>query len=222
MAPRTYDRMAPIYERLTDAYSLGCSPRAKEHQLTHLEPGMEVLYLGIGPGSEALGAAAKGAHVTGVDLSPKMIEIASARFSDEGFAGDFWAGDLRDYEPAHTFDAVVANFVLDCFDDEARPAVVETMYDLTTPGGRSGRRHRPAPWLGRRPGDLVPLPRHCVHHDLAPGNHAIPPRDRHASRPGGSWVQRDRTPVPPTVESRSGALRGHRRRQALNHRLLVG
>lgn len=137
MAPRTYDRMAPIYERLTDAYSLGCSPKAKQHQLTHIEPGMQVLYLGIGPGSEALGAAAKGAHVTGVDLSSKMIEIASERFSEEGFAGEFWAGDLLDYEPTRHFDAVVANFVLDCFDDEARPAVVRTMYDLTAPGGRA-------------------------------------------------------------------------------------
>jgi demethylphylloquinol methyltransferase len=135
MGGHTYDRMAPIYERLTDAYSFGCVPRAKRQQLTHIEPGTRVLYLGVGPGSDALGAAEKGANVTGVDLSTRMITVASRRFEAAGRVADLQSCDLFAFEPRQPYDVVVANFLLDCFNEERRPQVVERMRQFLRPGG---------------------------------------------------------------------------------------
>ncbi len=137
MGTPTYDRMAPIYERLTDAYSLGCVPRAKRHQLATIEAGMDVLYLGMGPGGAALAAADKGARVTGVDVAQRMVDIASARFEAAGLSADLIAADLFDFRPARGFDVVVANFLLDCFDDDRRRDVVRRIHDLLRPGGRA-------------------------------------------------------------------------------------
>ena len=136
MAGRTYDRMAPFYERLTDAYALGCLDRARRWQLTHIEPGMRVLYVGIGPGSDALAAAEKGADVTGVDVSSRMIDLAARRFSSAGRSAAFHRVDLFEYEPPLPYDVVVANFLVDCFDVSTRPRVVDRCAGFLRPGGR--------------------------------------------------------------------------------------
>jgi len=135
MAERTYDRMAPIYERLTDLYSFGCVPRAKREQLTHIRPGMRVLYVGLGPGSAALAAAQIGADVAGIDLSARMIDIASKRFAVAGQQADLRCDDLFAFQPDKPYDAVVANFLLDCFDDQRRPSVVDRLRGFLVAGG---------------------------------------------------------------------------------------
>jgi ubiquinone/menaquinone biosynthesis C-methylase UbiE len=135
MAGRTYDRMAPIYERLTDAYSLGCLPRAKRRQLSHIHAGMRVLYVGIGPGSDALAAAEKGAEVTGVDVSARMIELASASFASAGLRSDLRHCDLFSFDPDLPYDVVVANFLLDCFHHLDRQRVVERLRCFLRTGG---------------------------------------------------------------------------------------
>ena len=136
MGGRTYDRMAPIYEWLTDAYSFGCVPRTKRRQLSFVEPGMRVLYVGVGPGSDALDAARRGADVTGIDLSPRMIDIASQRFDASGEEAELMVCDLFAYEPDRPFDIVVANFLLDCFDDATRPDVAERLHGFLDRGGK--------------------------------------------------------------------------------------
>jgi demethylmenaquinone methyltransferase/2-methoxy-6-polyprenyl-1,4-benzoquinol methylase len=157
MAVQTYDRMAPIYERLTDAYSLGCVPRAKRRQLSHINAGTRVLYVGIGPGSDALAAAEKGADVTGVDVSERMIEVASARFAAAELEGDLRHCDLLSFEPDASYDVVVANFLLDCFGDEERPRVVERLHGflrirgtvlISDTGSPRGSRLGRACWYG--------------------------------------------------------------------------
>jgi 2-polyprenyl-3-methyl-5-hydroxy-6-metoxy-1,4-benzoquinol methylase len=127
--------MAPIYERLTDAYSLGCLPRAKRRQLSHFHAGMRVLYVGIGPGSDALAAAEKGAEVTGVDVSARMIELASASFASAGLRADLRHCDLFSFDPDLPYDVVVANFLLDCFHHPDRQRVVERLRCFPRTGG---------------------------------------------------------------------------------------
>ena len=136
MKRRTYDRMAPFYERLTDAYAFGCLERARRWQLQHIESGMRVLYVGVGPGADALAAADKGAEVTGVDLSARMVEVASRRFADAGLRGSIHRGDLFEYEAPLPYDVVVASFLVDCFDASSRPAVVARCASFLRPGGR--------------------------------------------------------------------------------------
>jgi ubiquinone/menaquinone biosynthesis C-methylase UbiE len=136
MANRTYDRMAPMYEWLTDVYSFGCVPRAKRRQLDHIEEGMRVLYVGVGPGSDALAAAEAGADVTAIDLSERMIEIASRRIVAAGRHADLRCSDLFEFEPEEPYHVVVANFLVDCFDDDTRPRVVARLGGFLHPGGK--------------------------------------------------------------------------------------
>jgi len=131
----TFDRMAPFYERLVDLWSFGCIPRAKQAQLRHIEPGASVLYAGVGPGSDALAAAERGARVTAVDLSSKMLEAAAERFRRAGEEATFVHGDILEYRPPAPFDVVVANFLIDCFPADARPALLTALVGCLRSGG---------------------------------------------------------------------------------------
>jgi SAM-dependent methyltransferase len=78
--------------------------------------GMKVLDIGSGPGDVALLAAelvgATG-RVVGVDMNPAIAEVARARAQAAGMRHvSFIAGDIREVELAHDFDAVVGRFVL--------------------------------------------------------------------------------------------------------------
>ncbi len=70
--------------------------------------GARVLDAGCGTGAASAELAARGADVTAIDISPKLVEIAAARMP-EGLAGrvDFRAGDML--SPAlGRFDHVIA------------------------------------------------------------------------------------------------------------------
>jgi SAM-dependent methyltransferase len=54
--------------------------------------GEEVLDVGCGTGSAALVAARRGAHVLGVDPSPRLLDVARAQAQAEGLPADFLAG----------------------------------------------------------------------------------------------------------------------------------
>jgi SAM-dependent methyltransferase len=68
--------------------------------------GRQVLDAGCGEGYLARALAARGAHVTGIDLSPRLIELARAR--DPGGRIDYQVGDLSQPRPTAVgrFDAV--------------------------------------------------------------------------------------------------------------------
>ncbi|MEV3901171.1 methyltransferase domain-containing protein [Mycobacterium sp. NPDC050551] len=70
--------------------------------------GTALLDLACGTGNAALTAAARGAQVTGVDITPDLIAIASRHDGDA--AVDWRTGDASDTGlPAASFDAVVSN-----------------------------------------------------------------------------------------------------------------
>jgi magnesium-protoporphyrin O-methyltransferase len=70
--------------------------------------GKTIYDAGCGPGAFAIEAAARGAHVTAVDVSPTLIELASERLP-EGLAGtvEFGVGDMLTAVQG-PFDYVVA------------------------------------------------------------------------------------------------------------------
>ena len=71
--------------------------------------GRAVLDVCCGPGELTLMAAARGAHATGVDFAPSMIELARVKQSAVAFqVGDAEALDF----PDHQFDAVLCSFGL--------------------------------------------------------------------------------------------------------------
>ena len=75
------------------------------------KPGRDVLELCCGPGKLALEAARRGAHVTGIDISPEVIEVGKRYQAGLSFEGsvDLVVGDLNKITlPREKYDVVFA------------------------------------------------------------------------------------------------------------------
>jgi SAM-dependent methyltransferase len=93
----------------------------------------DVLDLGCGTGTLSLLAAEQGHRVTGVDLSPAMIDLARAKLAGRDAAfllGDAAAPPVGEQR----FDVVLVRHVLWTLPDPAR--VLRHWCDLLRPGGR--------------------------------------------------------------------------------------
>jgi 2-polyprenyl-3-methyl-5-hydroxy-6-metoxy-1,4-benzoquinol methylase len=101
--------------------------------------GARVLDVGCGVGRWSSLLAARGALVTGVDLSPTMIDHAHRRADASGVAAHcrFLVQDLAQLDAGGTFDLVLGVTVLQhILDPEALRAAVQRMSDHLAPGGR--------------------------------------------------------------------------------------
>ena len=74
-------------------------------------PGMRILDVACGTGNLGVPAARKGAHVTGVDIAPNLLEQARRRADAEGLKISFEEGDAeRLAYPDASFDMVMSMF----------------------------------------------------------------------------------------------------------------
>jgi SAM-dependent methyltransferase len=93
-----------------------------------------VLELGCGTGRVTTYLAARGAQVTGIDVSKEMVDRARERNPDQRFA----VGDMRDlsrYTSTH-WSAIIASFnVLDVLEDAGRRHVLAQLADMLAPDG---------------------------------------------------------------------------------------
>ena len=99
------------------------------------QPGVEWLDLACGTGAVAELAAARGADVTGIDLSPALIETASQRAAEQGLEIDYRVGDAEalDLDDA-SFDAVASTLGIMFAPDHE--AAARELARVTRPGGR--------------------------------------------------------------------------------------
>ena len=97
--------------------------------------GQDVLDAGCGEGYLARILADRGARVTGVDLSPRLVELAGSKASASPI--EYRAADLSEPRPelAGRFDAVASYFVLN--DVEEYRGFAETLARALRPGGRA-------------------------------------------------------------------------------------
>ncbi|HEX8708088.1 MAG TPA: class I SAM-dependent methyltransferase [Pyrinomonadaceae bacterium] len=96
--------------------------------------GQRLLEVGCGMGTDLLQFARGGAQCTGVDLTPRSVEISSLHFGLYGMRADFVLADGERLPFADgTFDAVYSNGVLHHTPDTAR-AVLE-LHRVLRPGG---------------------------------------------------------------------------------------
>ena len=103
-----------------------------------LAPGARVLDLACGHGRIALELARRGHRVTGLDLSPRSLELARAAAEREGLAIDWLHADMREIPTGREFDAVVNVYTsFGYFDaDDENQRVLDAVARALAPGGR--------------------------------------------------------------------------------------
>ena len=98
-------------------------------------PPAQILDIGCGTGSLSLVLARLGHHVTGIDLSPKMIAQAKAKAEQARVDIEFEVmGAVKPEFPLQTFEGIVCRHVLWMLPE--RTAVLQTWTRLLQPGAR--------------------------------------------------------------------------------------
>ncbi|MBR0139766.1 MAG: methyltransferase domain-containing protein [Firmicutes bacterium] len=101
-----------------------------------IKEGMDVLDVACGTGVLIPDYFLRGAaSVTGIDISPKMAEIARTKFPEALII----TGDVEDYPFAGQFDAVMVYNAFPHFPDPG--LLIERLAALTRPGGRLSVAH---------------------------------------------------------------------------------
>lgn len=105
-------------------------------EMCRIAPQDNVLDVACGPGLTACAAAAVAAHVTGIDLTPAMIERAKSRQADLGLTNLSWhLGDVYSLPFAdNSFSLVLTRFSFHHFLNPA--GVLAEMKRVCQPGGR--------------------------------------------------------------------------------------
>jgi len=132
-----YDRLVSIYDPLAILFSGGAIGRCKLAAIETVGGGERVLFAGVGTGEDAAAAAGRGASVTLVDLSQKMLQRAADRCRRKG-AGEIELiqEDVRDLDFPGRFDAVVVSFFLNVFPAGELPEILAHFARQLNPDGR--------------------------------------------------------------------------------------
>lgn len=142
--PSGVDRAVTLYEEAqlaglpaeSIAISLGCgNPTA----LAGLQAGERVLDLGSGGGIDCFLAAqqvGEAGHVTGLDMTPAMLELARSNQAKLGFTNvKFVRGEIENIPlPDASVDVVISNCVV-CLSPD-KDAVFREAFRVLSPGGR--------------------------------------------------------------------------------------
>lgn len=145
-AVRAFDQTAPRFdERFGNWLSVAAQRRAVMRYLVRtFEPGARLLELGAGTGEDALFLLGRGFQVTLTDGSPSMVEHASAKIREAGYADrapveqvvledlDRFVERVRE-RGSGRFDGVYSNFdALNCVPDIG--SLARPLADLVRPG----------------------------------------------------------------------------------------
>jgi SAM-dependent methyltransferase len=130
-----WDEHVPPLDHLLARYGAGADPNTAT-MIDALGPldGARVLDFACGAGLTAAFVAARGAKVTGIDISPASIERARTLAERLGLPIEFIAGELTasTFAPA-SFDAVVGHYALHHVDLHQ---IAPIMHAVLRPGGR--------------------------------------------------------------------------------------
>lgn len=139
--PRWYDGY--FEEEWLDCIALRIPPERTEKEAQFifdalaLDPGARVLDLACGHGRISVELARRGLRVTGLDLSPRSLELARDHAANAGLEIEFVQSDMRELRFEEEFDAVINVFTaFGYFEDEAEnQRVLERVERALKPGG---------------------------------------------------------------------------------------
>ncbi|HWG22917.1 class I SAM-dependent methyltransferase [Actinospica sp.] len=134
VAPNNYDSFAEAYAAETESNLVnGYYTRPAILNLAGDVAGRRILDAGCGAGPLHAALRDRGATVTGIDSSAKMLELARKRLGDDA---DLHLADLTSPLPFpdNAFDDVVASLVLHYLEDWTAP--LAELRRVLTPGGR--------------------------------------------------------------------------------------
>jgi ubiquinone/menaquinone biosynthesis C-methylase UbiE len=126
-----YGTIARIYDRVLEPITSPLRSRALD--MAPAEPGMKVLDVGCGTGTQLERYADAGAIVTGVDLSPAMLAVAADRL---GGGANLICEDATNLSLADgSFDLVIASLLLHELAPSIRSGVLDEMARVTARDG---------------------------------------------------------------------------------------
>lgn len=133
---KNYDRVAWFYEKSARIYSTDQIRKSKRAQLQHFESGAKVLYLGVGSGEDALGAASRGAQVTCIDISQQMIDRLQRKLDRHSLSAELICGDAFAHDRFEYYDVVATNYFLNCFKEEGMQKAMTYAAKLLAKNGK--------------------------------------------------------------------------------------
>jgi SAM-dependent methyltransferase len=102
-----YDLLAALYQRQYANYR---DDIAFYSRLSERLGVTRILEIGAGSGRVSILLARRGFDVTGLELSPKMLEVGRENAARQGVNVNFVQGDARDFKLAEKFPLVIAPF----------------------------------------------------------------------------------------------------------------
>lgn len=121
--PTVAERLAPASRHVLEVLEIG--------------PGDELLDVGCGTGNAAVPAAELGASVTGLDITPELLDKARARAEESGVEVRWVEGDAQGLPfDEESFDVVIS--VFGCMFAPDHRATAEEIVRVLRPGGRFG------------------------------------------------------------------------------------
>jgi SAM-dependent methyltransferase len=105
-------------------------------KLLELAPGLELLDLACGHGRIANALAERGVRVTGLDATPRFLELAREDATARGVEVEYVEGDMRSIPWTEQFDRVLCWFTsFGYFGDEENRQVLAEVYRALKPDG---------------------------------------------------------------------------------------
>ena len=130
-----FDRLAPHYHWMEALSGGGLLQRARTVWLDELKDCRNILSVGEGHGRFAAACAARfpDAELTCVEASAAMIAVAQDHLGRLGESVRWHHAELRHWQNAERFDALITCFFLDCFPPEELAVVIDNLAKRATP-----------------------------------------------------------------------------------------